>query len=170
MHRYFVLFILLLALDQGAKNLIDAFVPVESYVWVGEGTSFVAGNGHHYPGTDVLPALPIVLGCGSLFLINLIAAWVFSEPKLLGRPDKLFLIAALCFLFEGITQGLDFLLHGYVIDYFGFAVSQPVQYAEVAHVGDYLFRIGVIVELGGFVLSLYGKSQLYYKLMQKKFA
>jgi hypothetical protein len=135
----FLLFILLL-LDQVAKNLINSFIPVDTILSFGSSVRLVVGNSHHYAVPE-FPALMVAL-CVVGFASFLLLGWGFAVPSQPSHLSRIFIFSGLCFLFEGITQGLDHALHGYVINYFGFYIADPFYFGEIAHVGDYVFRFG----------------------------
>lgn len=148
MRRIVGLLLLLLVLDQFAKNLINQAVSAETLLLFGDRAGMAIGNYRHYVPFEKV--IGILVRCFSISLMLFVYGWAFNTGKVSTLVPKLFFSAG-CFLFEGITQGIDFILHGYVIDYVGFYIKTPIAYGVLAHVGDYLYGFGVVWGFVGFL-------------------
>lgn len=150
MRRIAGMLFFLLMLDQLAKNLVNSFIPVDTILSYGSSVRFVVGNSHHYadPEFPVRMFLLFLVGALALFVVG----YAYFVPGKSSAQAHILWFGALCCLFEAITQGIDHALHGYVINYVGFYVAAPVAYAEIAHIGDYIYRFGVAWSIIGFAL------------------
>lgn len=134
MKRYLFIFILLVALDQLAKALVDAYAPVSQVVWLADRT-IQFGNLRHY--VDV-GAIQYVLGQSAFFILAGILLCIGTLHRIGTDHDwglHWISFAATFLCVEGATQIIDFVWRGYSVDYFGWGLI-ALRYSEMLHLGD----------------------------------